>query len=329
MQKNWLMVPAFLLAAGLGAAMAGEVSKDEFNRLRAVDKLLRSHISEMETQLKASPSLKKYMKEYEAAVPKAAPQPVSDSEMAKLLAGARYVLMGDEHTTARSQANTVLVLKMMKAVKEPVTLVIEWVDVSFQKEIDAFLAGKLPVKDLKTKISFDKLWGFSWTDYAKILAAAKQLKVPVLLTERLKGTHSLSDRDSFITSTVAAHAKQNAGMRYLVVYGDYHILGPDHLSDKLAKAGLKPQLQLIGDAPETYWKLLGKVKDPDKIGFARLTDSIFYVVNGTPAERSLSYRNYLMKLLGYTKSDFEEWAGPADVKPKSGASNSFDALHRE
>mgnify|MGYP000974521507 FL=1 len=329
MQKNWLLIPAFLLAAGLGTAMAGEISKDEFDRLRAVDKLLRSHISEMESQLKASPSLKKYMKEYEAALPKTAPQPVSDSEMAKMLAGARYVMLGDEHTTARSQANTVLVLKMMKAAKEPVTLVIEWVDVSFQKEVDAFLAGKISVKDLKTKISFDKLWGFSWTDYAKILSAAKQLKVPVLLTERLKGTHSLSDRDSFITSTVAAHAKQNAGMRYLVVYGDYHILGPDHLSDKLEKAGLKPQLQLIGDAPEVYWKLLGKVKDPDKIGFARLTDNIFYVVNGTPAERSLSYRNYLMKLLGYTKSDFEDWAGPADVKPKIGTSRSFDTLHRE
>ena len=329
MQKNWLLIPAFLLAAGLGTAMAGEISKDEFDRLRAVDKLLRSHISEMESQLKASPSLKKYMKEYEAALPKTAPQPVSDSEMAKMLAGARYVMLGDEHTTARSQANTVVVLKMMKAAKEPVTLVIEWIDVSFQKEVDAFLAGKISVKDLKTKISFDKLWGFSWTDYAKILSAAKQLKVPVLLTERLKGTHSLSDRDSFITSTVAAHAKQNAGMRYLVVYGDYHILGPDHLSDKLEKAGLKPQLQLIGDAPEVYWKLLGKVKDPDKIGFARLTDNIFYVVNGTPAERSLSYRNYLMKLLGYTKSDFEDWAGPADVKPKIGTSRSFDTLHRE
>lgn len=329
MQKKLFLIIISLLIAGLNTVQAGETSKDEYNRLRAVEKILRTQISEMESQLKPSASLKKYMKEYEATVPKTAPQPAADAEMAKLLGSARYVFLGDEHTTARSQANTVVVLKMMKATKEPLTLVIEWVDNSFQKEIDAFLAGKLPLTNLKSKISFDKLWGFSWADYAKIISAAKQLKVPVLLTERLKGTHSLADRDTFITATIAAHAKQNAGMRYLVVYGDYHILGPDHLSEKLAKAGLKPQTLLIGDAGEVYWKLLGKIKNPDKIGFASLGNSIYYIVNGTPAERSLSYRNYLMKLLGYTKSDFEEWVGPADIKPKSSISNSFDSLHKD
>lgn len=329
MLKKYFFNAIVLLFAVASVLAAGEVSKNEYNRLRAVEKILRSQISEMETQLKPSASLKKYMKEYEAAVPKGAPAPVSDPEMAKILSGARYVMLGDEHTTSRSQANTVLVMKMMKASKEPMTLVIEWADISFQKEIDAFLAGKLPQKDLKGKISFDKLWGFSWADYAKILSAAKQLKIPVLLTERLKGTHSLADRDTFITTTIATHAKANAGMRYLVVYGDYHILGPDHLSEKLARAGLKPQTMLIGDGGETYWKLLGKVKDPEKIGFARLGSDIYYIVNGTPAERSLSYRNYLMKLLGYSKDDFEEWVGPADIKPGSSASNSFDSLHRE
>jgi hypothetical protein len=324
-----MLLVTLLLVVFSTALHAGTVSKDEYNRLRAVDKTLRSHISEMEKQLQPSASLKKYMKEYEAAVPTVTPEPVSDTEIAKMLAAARYVMLGDEHTTSRSQANTVLVLKMMKAAKEPVTLVIEWVDISFQKQIDAFLAGKLPLKDLKSKISFDKLWGFCWADYAKILTAAKKLKTPVLLTERLKGTHSLADRDSFITSTVAAHAKANAGMRYLVVYGDYHILGANHLSDKLEKAGFKPQLRLIGDAKDTWWKLLGKMKDPDRISFAKLGSDIYYIANGTPAERSLSYRNYLMKLLGYTKSDFEDWVGPNDIKPRSGTDKSFDSLHRE
>lgn len=328
--RNKLLITLFVLfGLGLCSSYAGEISKDEYNRLRAADKTLRAQISEMETQLKASPSLKKYMKEYEAAIPAAAPQPIPDAEMIKKLAGAKFVLLGDEHTTARSQANTVRVLKMMKTAKEPLTLVLEWIDISFQKDIDAFLAGKLAVAGLKSKISFDRLWGFSWSDYSKILSAAKQLKVPVLLAERLKGTHSLSDRDTFITSTISAHAKANQGMRYLVVYGDYHILGRDHLSDKLAKAGFKPQLRLIGDAGEVYWKLLGKLKDPEKIGFAGLGSDIFYIVNGTPAERSMSYRNYLMKLLGYSKSDFEEWIGPADIKPQCSVSQNFDQLHRD
>ncbi|HNX78002.1 MAG TPA: ChaN family lipoprotein [Candidatus Rifleibacterium sp.] len=328
MRKSLIILALNMVLAAV-VLNAAEISKEEFNRLRDVEKTLRSQISEMETQLKPSASLKNYTKEYQAAVPKASPQPLTDAEMAKILAGARYVLLGDEHTTARSQANTVLVLNMMRAAKEPLTLVIEWVDISFQKEIDAFLAGKLTLDALQGKISFAKLWGFSWKDYARILAAAKRLKVQVLLTERLKSTHSLADRDTFITTTIAAHSKTCPGMRYLVVYGDYHILGAGHLADKMAKAGFKPQLRLIGDAGEVYWKLLGKVKDPEKIGFAGLGSDIYYILNGTPAERSLSYRNYLMKLLGYGKDDFEELLGPADIKPRQDVSRSFDSLHRD
>ena len=309
------------------AAGAAEISKGEYNRLRQVEKGLQQQIEEMEAELKASSQLAKYKKSYLAAVPATAPKPMSDAEMAKILAGARYVFMGDEHTTDQAQANTSTVLRMMRASKEPVTLVIEWVDISFQKEIDAFLAGSLPLKNLRTKISFDKLWGFSWSAYSKILSTAKQLKTPVLLVERLKGSHSLADRDSFITATIASHAKKAENMRYLVVYGDYHILGADHLSQKMAKAGFKPQTILVGDAVETYWKLLGKVKDPAKIGFASLGGATYYIRNGTPLERSLSYRNYLMKILGFKKGDLEEWIGPGDIVPQSASRSNFDTLH--
>ncbi len=328
MLRKVMTITLMMLLVTTGS-IAAEISKDEFNRLRAVEKTLRVHIAEMEKQFKPSPSLKKYTAEYMAAIPANSIKPLSDDKMADLLASARCVLLGDEHTTHASQANTVLVLKMMSKSKTPLTMVIEWVDISFQKEIDAFLAGKTTLDSLKSKIAFTKLWGFSWADYAKILAAAKKLQVPILLTERLKDTHSLAERDSFITTRIAAHAKAAAGMRYLIVYGDYHILGPDHLSEKLAGSGLTPQLRLIGDGGEVYWKLLGKLKDPEKIGFADLGGGIYYIQNGTPAERSLSYRNYLMKLLGCNKSDFEEWVGPADIKPRSNSSKSFDSLHHE
>ncbi len=216
---------------------------------------------------------------------------------------------------------------MMRAGKGPMTLVIEWVDISFQKQVDEFLAGRLPLKDVRNKISFDKLWGFSWAGYSKILSAAKQLKTPILLVERLKTSHNLADRDNFITAKISEHSKKAAGMRYLVVYGDYHTLGSGHLSQKMAKAGLKPQTILIGDGKDIYWKLLGKIKDPAKIGFADLGSGIYYVRNGTPLERSLAYRDYLMKMLGYHKNDFEEWIGPGDIVAKSAGHSNFEALH--
>lgn len=328
--KKIALLMVATLALGFYSAEAAGISKEEYSRLRQVEKTVLEQISEMEADLKASKSLEKYKKEYLAAVPKGNPKALSDAAMSKLLAEARYVLLGDEHTTDKSQQNAAMVLKLMKSGKDQVTLVIEWIDISFQNDVDAFLAGKLALKDLKTKIGFDKLWGFSWTSYARILNAAKQLKTPVLLVERLKGQqHSLNARDDFIVATINSHAQKNKGMRYLVVYGDYHIIGNAHLAQKLAKVGMKPQICLIGDAPEVYWKLLGSIKDPAKIGFAELGNGIFYIVNGTPLERSLSYRNYLMKMVGFRKSDFEEWIGPADIMPQSADRSKFEALHRD
>ncbi len=324
---GYAFLAVILLLVVAGVAGAASISKDEFSRLRLVEKILHQQIAEMEGELKASKQLEAYKKSYLAAVPKTVPRPVSDSEIARILAAARYVIMGDEHTTSQAQANTTMVLSMMRASKEPVTLVLEWVDISFQKQIDEFLAGRIPLKDLRGKISFDKLWGFSWASYSKILSAAKKLKTPILLVERLKGSHNLADRDTFITKTIADHAKKTPGMRYLVVYGDYHVLGTGHLSDKMAKAGLKPQTILIGEAAEIYWKLLGQLKDPEKAGFANLGSGIYYIRNGTPLERSMYYRDYLMKMLGYSKNDFEEWVGPADISPKAGGRNNFEALH--
>lgn len=323
----YLVIAAILLATCLNAA---NISKEEFNRLRRVEKVIKTQIDEMESELKTSKSLAKYKKEYLAAVPATTPKPVSETEMAKLLAESPMVLIGDEHNTDRSQQNTVMVLKLMKTGQKPVTLVIEWIDISHQADVDSFLSGKMPLKDLRAKTGFDKLWGFSWASYSKVLNAAKALKTPVLLVERLKGAQkSLYERDDFITATIAAHAKKNPDMRYLVAYGDYHILGKDHLAEKLAKAGFKNQLSLIGDAEETWWKLLGSLKDPAKIGFAALSSNVYYMFSGTPLERNLAYRNYLMKMLGYKKNDFDEWVGPADIVPLNSAAGSFNQLHRD
>jgi hypothetical protein len=271
--------------------------------------------------------LLKYKKEYISAIPDSKPIAVSDKEMTRIIAGAPFIFLGDEHTTDQSQKNTISVLKMAKKNPNPLTLVLEWIDISYQNQIDNFIGGKTSLKDLRKKIEFDKHWGFSWSSYSKILSAAKKLKVPILLAERLKSSHSLSDRDTFIVKTILDHKKNYPKMRYLVVYGDYHILGKLHLSDKAGKSGLKPQLLLLGGAPTVYCKLLKNLQDPSKISFARLNKGIFYIKNGTPLERNFSYRNYLLKILGYTKDDFDIWIDKKEILPVSSSIQKFDSLH--
>jgi hypothetical protein len=329
--KSLKKLPFFALILLLSASSlyAAKISKDEFNRLRVTEKLLRAQISEMESEFESSSSLDKYRVEYLASVAGKKPIPVSENAMAKHLEKAQYVFLGDEHTTDESQRNTIAVLAMMLKSKKPVTLVIEWIDDSYQNDVNLYLAGKTTLKSMRSKVEFDKHWGFSWASYSKILSAAKKMKVPVLLVERLKNRHSLADRDSYIAKAIARDAASNKNMRYLTVYGEYHLLGPDHLTDKCAKLGLKPQTILVGDAPEVYWKLLGTIKDPEKVVFAQLRSNVFYIRNGTPLERSFSYRSYLMKILGWDQSDFSDEISASDIVPEAAASvsNRFDQLH--
>ncbi|MFZ5952185.1 MAG: ChaN family lipoprotein [Candidatus Rifleibacteriota bacterium] len=327
-KRTILSLLFLLLLANIAPVFGGKISKAEFDRLRMVDKLLKAQIGEMETEFKASPALDKYRVEYLATVACKTPKAVSAAQIAKILDQSRFVFLGDEHTTAESQKNTINVLNLMKKNNRPVTLVLEWIDESHQEVINQFLAGQVPGTELRKKIAFDKDWGFSWTDYSKILAAAKKLKVPILLVERLKKRHSLSERDTYIAGKIAEDAKKNEQMRYLTVYGEYHLLGPGHLTEKCSKLGLSSQVILVGDAPEVYWKLLAQTMDPDQVEFAQLKGNVYFIRNGTPLERSMSYRNYLMKILGYKASDFEDRVGATDIIPKAGAAASFDELHQ-
>ena len=307
---------------------AAKIDLKEYNRLRGVESVLLNHIQEMEKELKASASFNKYKNEFLNSIPKTSPVEVSESSIAKMLSIAPYVFMGDEHTTLQSQVNTCKVLRLMRNAKQPLTIVVEWIDLSFQNDVNSFLAGKTSLTNLKKKINYQKLWGFPWSGYSNILKTAKSLKVKVLLAERLKKSHSLNDRDSFIVNKIVEDKKTNPNMRYLVVYGDYHIYGPSHLSEKAAKAGLKPQAIFIGDSPKTYWQLLKKNMDSDKVGIAKLKQGVYYIPNGTPLERNLSYRDYLLNITGYDESDFDVWATKLDIVPKASVKKSFQELHR-
>lgn len=308
--------------------LAKKISLQEFKRLKQVESILLENISLMESELEPSATFTKYKKEYLNSIPKTSPKLVSNSVLTNLLSKASFIFLGDEHTTLRSQQNTCKLLKLMKQGKRPITLVLEWVDISFQNEIDLYLAGKMSLTNLKKKINYQKLWGFQWKGYANIIKTAKLLKTKVLLVERLKKKHSLLVRDSFIVKKISENYKSNPNMRYLIVYGDYHIFGPNHLSEKAMKAGLYPQIIFLGDAPNAYWSILKQTMDPAKIGIAQMKKGVFYIPNGTPLERSFSYQNYLADLLGYDETDFEYWVDKSQITPQQSRHSRFDSLHR-
>lgn len=329
------LVFGLLCGAGFSVvpASAAPLTAAAIKTLKSMRATVQEHIAELEQELTPSSALDKYRKEYMQAIPHIPFSPAPEAEIQRAVADAPFIFLGDEHTTAASQDNAVAVMAWAAAGKKPLTLVLEWIDESFQTSIDTYLSGKTTLTDLRKAIQYDKLWGFPWKGYARVLEQAKRLKLRVLLAERLKTKRSLRERDLYITKKIATDRKAAPHMRYLVIYGDYHVLGNNHLSHLMGEAGCKPQVILFGEAEPLYWSTLDQLRDPTRIRFLSAGHGLFYIRNGTPLERAINYRNYLMKLLGFRRDDFEEWVDLPDLAPFSGAAapaaetRRFDALH--
>ncbi|NLI75056.1 MAG: ChaN family lipoprotein [Candidatus Riflebacteria bacterium] len=325
------LLPRFFLGlllclAWSACSVAAPLSDTEIDRLFRVDQVLKANIAQLEAETSLDKAFYTYQKEFADAVPARAKGPIDVKTIARTMAGARFVFQGDDHATPRSQANTLDLLEFMTAGRGPVTLVLEWIDEGHQKVVDAYLRGEASLTAMRAKIQFDKLWGFSWKSYSRILAAARQRGVRILLVENLKKKASLTARDGHITTVLAADQAAHPDMRYLVVYGEYHVFGRNHLSAKLAAKGFTPQVIFVSGTEAVYWQLLRQLKDPDRIGYATLAPGLFYIRNGSPLERHVAYRKSLMKLLEWSKGDLDTWVSDDEATPRP-AGATFDQLH--
>lgn len=191
--------------------------------------------------------LRRYREEYESELGRgdaAGARRVDRDELARRLAGARMVLLGDEHGTAAFQQNAQDVLEAMAAGPGPLTLAIEFVDSRFQHHLDDYLAGKMPAETFKREAYDASDWNFSWKSFRALLDTARDHRVSVVAAEPGRG-RSLQERDQAIASRV-----RSISGRVLVFYGTLHILGKDHLSGLL-----DDDLIMVGVGPKTYWQV--------------------------------------------------------------------------
>ncbi len=271
----------------------------------SVDNLVLEHIDELEENLHANEALDRYESEYRAVLEGRTGTAVSKEQMAQKLAKADCVFLTDEHTVLKAQQNTLWVLEAMAKGQKPLTLVLEWIDATFQSEVDAYLRGEFDVEELKKRVRYVELWAFPWEGYRAILERARELNVPVLFADSFIAHKSLAVRDDQVVAKMCAFQAKEPEARFLVVYGAFHVLGKDHMAEKAAKAGIKPDYCLVGEASDIYWQALAKYDDPELFPFLDLGSSIFYIQNGSPVERHRSYRKYLMDLLGWFDDDFD------------------------
>ena len=130
-----------------------------------------------------------------ASKPSVAPESLVDAAGAPLapaaftaeLAGADYLLLGEEHPNPCDHQAQAAVIRRLAAAGVLPAIGLEMVPADYQGVLDAFNAGTLPLAELPAKLDWKTTWGFDFELYAPIFEAAREYKLPVYALNAPKG----------------------------------------------------------------------------------------------------------------------------------------------
>jgi hypothetical protein len=285
-----------------GVVHSEQLSRQEIEKMMQFEQSMRQEIMAIELSFGSAPRwIHHYRKEYLKSFKDLSPQVSTWNEIEEKIKSAQVILVSDEHISSESQDNTRRVVAAMaegaSTGAKDLSMVIEWIDVSHQKYVDRYLAGKIELSELKEKLKFKKWWGFSWNSYKRILLQAKRLGVRVLAGGYLKNSLTLRERDRAIAERISLDkACRGDSARYLVAYGVYHLLGKNHLKDQLARVGLKPGLVIVEDIDHLYWKALLEHRDTDSVKQLRLSEDTFFIETRKTVAMTKRYHDWLLTL---------------------------------
>ncbi|MCJ8344583.1 ChaN family lipoprotein [bacterium] len=296
--KNILL---FILCVSLVPAQ--KVSLDQIQRDQNYTNGIHCELEELKAHFPASESFNVYEAEFLKTVGKLTPSNLSKNDFDLKLKNAKIIVMADNHVSYGSQSNTIRLIEDLSKNQQELSLVIEWIDRSYQSVVNQYLIDQLSLEELKEKVQFDQLWAFSWDSYKRVLEAAKVNKVAVYLVENLKDTKDLISRDQSIFDAVAKIKQKAENSKILVVYGTYHSLGKNHLLERF-RALSKESVAIVSQAQNAYWAALKSNLDTDKMKYLSLSDDVIYLHDAVPFVQFEQERFYYLDLLGFEEDEY-------------------------
>jgi uncharacterized iron-regulated protein len=106
-------------------------------------------------------------------------QPATASDLAVLARGARYVLIGEGHTSPCDHAAQAAALAALAGAGLRPAIGLEMIPVHKQAALDEFNAGKTSVEELEKAVDWANVWGYDYALYAPIFAVARQYGLPL------------------------------------------------------------------------------------------------------------------------------------------------------
>lgn len=118
---------------------------------------------------------------------------LSDAQLAGLASGARYILVGEGHSSACDHMVQARVLRALAAAGRRPAVGLEMVPVDREPVLERFNRGEIPLDDLEKALDWRAFWGFPLDLYAPVFETALELGLPLAALNLPKDvTRSLS-----------------------------------------------------------------------------------------------------------------------------------------
>lgn len=253
-------------------------------------KLIDDSVSHVENQFKH------YEKRYLNTV-KNYQKIVEVEEVTPRILEADIVYIGDYHTLNQSQRSLMRVLRTIIPLTDNFVLMMEVIRKKYQKELDAFMKGRLKDLTFLKKTGFKAHWFFDlWDNFKPIFDFAKYHKIPMLALEAAGEDESLKKRDKAMARRIFETWQENPGKKIFVFVGDLH-LAREHLPFEVSKIFKSKNIEiktltLFQNSEAIYWKLAA-IGLEDKTHVVQISDKEFCRMHTPPIIAQQSYLNWL------------------------------------
>ncbi|HML56455.1 MAG TPA: ChaN family lipoprotein [Solidesulfovibrio magneticus] len=136
----------------------------------------------------------------------AAGAPLPPAVFAADVAGADYLLLGEEHPNPCDHQAQAAVIRRLAAAGVLPAIGLEMVPADYQGVLDAFNAGTITLAELPAKLDWKTTWGFDFELYAPIFEAAREYKLPIYALNAPKGLARKVGRQGLDALTPAERA---------------------------------------------------------------------------------------------------------------------------
>jgi hypothetical protein len=209
------------------------------------------------------------------------------------IAQADVVLLGDYHALPNSQRYVTSLIRSPELAGRKLILGVETIFSRDQHILDEWQRGEIDESELRQRVRFDLDWGYDWSPFFELLAAAREHNLPIYGLDCLprEDLRKIGARDRHAADKLAEIRASHPDALILVLFGESH-LAPQHLPERLRERLPRERvLTVLQNVDALFWRAAGEACD--RVEAVALSDDVLCAFNATPLEKYENYRLWL------------------------------------